>query len=431
MIKSKYETLSRKQMQKVQLKRLQKTAKKVYKNVPFYKERFKALGVKPKDIKSLKDIQKLPFTTKQDLRNNYPFGLLAVNRDEIVRIHSSSGTTGKPTVAAYTQNDLDMWADALGRIFVMGGANKKDMMHNMTGYGLFTGGLGFDEAAKRLGVGVVPSSTGFTSRQLMLMKDFGATLLGSTTSFVLHLAEVAKEEGYDLKKDFNIRAAFFGAESSSWELKDEISRLWGMKCFDIYGLTEMIGPGVAGNCEGSRLLHINEDLFYPEIINPKTGEVLPIGEKGELVITTLKKEAMPLIRYRTGDITSLDDSKCKCGRTNIKMTNVSGRSDDMLVINGVNIFPSQIEFAITSTEHVSLNYQIIADKKGHLDKLEIDVEIDQDHVTDDMRVLEKIKSDLEAALHQHLYIKADVRLLEPKSIPRSMGKAVRIIDKRS
>lgn len=431
MIKSKEECLGKEELKVLQSQRLKQTVNLVYKNVEFYRKKFKTLGITPEDINSIKDIDKLPFTTKKDLRANYPFGLLAVDMDKVVRLHSSSGTTGKPTVVAYTQKDMDTWAEAMGRIFCMGEVTCKDIMQNSHGYGLFTGGLGFDEASKKLGVATLPSSTGFTSRQLMLLKDFGATVLTATPSFALHLAETAQKEGYDIHKDFKVRVGFFGAEPTSQGLRDTISDIWGITYHQVYGLSEIIGPGVAGNCSESELLHVSEDLFYPEIINPKTGDVLGDGEYGELVITTLTKEALPLLRYRTGDITRLTREKCKCGRTTARIEGIKGRSDDMLVVNGVNVFPSQVEHVISLVEGVTLNYQIIAYKKGHLDRLEIDIELDENLISDDIVTLENIKKNLIKAFHQHLYINVDVKLVTPRSIPRSEGKAVRVIDKRS
>jgi phenylacetate-CoA ligase len=427
---SKNESLSKDELEAWQLSHLKETLIRVFHLVPFYKQKFEELGIRPEDIKTLKDISKLPFTKKQDLRDNYPFGLFAVEMDQIVRVHSSSGTTGKPTVVGYTEHDMDVWAEVMGRVLTAGGLTCKDILHNATGYGLFTGGLGFHSAAERMKIAVIPSSTGFTSRQLLLLKDFKATAITGTPSFALHLAEKAKEEGYDIKKDFCLKVGFFGAEPASEGLKNEISNVWGIDYHEVYGLSEIIGPGVASSCKHSSLLHVNEDHFYPEIIDPKTGEVLEDGQRGELVITTLTKQALPIIRYRTGDITSITRVPCKCGRTLCRIESIVGRSDDMLVINGVNVFPSQIEHVLSKIEDITINYQIIADKKGYLDKLEIDIELSENFMSDDVGDLTRLKNKIQHELLNALYINVDVRLVAPKSIVRSEGKAIRVIDKR-
>ena len=430
MIWSKDETLSRDELDKLQTKRLKETVARVYGAVPFYKKKFNELGIVPGDIKSIHDISKLPFTKKQDLRDNYPFGLFAVKQDAVVRIHSSSGTTGKPTVVGYTKNDMDIWNEVVARCCTMSGVNSEDTVHNAYGYGLFTGGLGLHDGAQTVGAAVVPSSGGFTSRQLLLMKDFGATTLASTPSFALHLAEVAIKEGYDLKKDFKLKCGIFGAEPTSEGLKEEVARVWGIEYYEVYGMSEIIGPGVSNSCSEHNGLHIFEDHFYPEIIDPKTAEVLPYGEKGELVITSLTKQAFPIIRYRTGDITSLDQTPCRCGRTHVRMKSVMGRVDDMLIVNGVNVFPSQVEHVLASIEEITLNYQIIADKKGYLDSLEIMVEVNDTMPMDSIGALENLKKKIQGELLNNLYINAKIKLVEPRSIERSMGKAVRVIDKR-
>ncbi len=430
MIWNKIESASREEIEKVQLRRLKDVVKRVYALSPFYKQKFDEMGITPDDIKTLEDIQKLPFTKKQDLRDNYPFGLFTVPMSEVVRIHSSSGTTGKPTVVGYTEHDMEVWDEVMMRCLSMGDVNSKDVCHNAYGYGLFTGGLGFHEAAQKIGAAVVPASGGFTDRQLMLMRDFGATVLFATPSFALHLAEKARAAGPDFIKDYKLRCGFFGAEPTSEGLRREVAEAWDIEYYEVYGLSEIIGPGVSCSCNKGRGLHIQEDHFYPEIIDPKTGEVLPDGEEGELVITTLTKQALPIIRYRTGDITRLYREPCACGRTTVRMESVLGRADDMLIINGVNVYPSQVEHVIANTEGVTLNYQIVADKKGHLDKLEILVEVSDDIMMDNVAALEKIKKDLQNALLNNLYINANIVLVEPKTIERSMGKAVRIIDKR-
>jgi phenylacetate-CoA ligase len=430
MIWSKEETLPKSEMRSLQTARLKEIIERVYYLVPFYKKKFDECGISPDSVKSLDDLQKLPFTKKQDLRDNYPYGMFAVPMGEIVRIHSSSGTTGKPTVVGYTESDMNIWAEVMARAFRMGGVTSQDIMQNSHGYGLFTGGLGFHAAAEKMKVAVIPSSTGFTSRQLLLLKDFGATALTATPSFALHLAEVAKNEGYDIKRDFNLRVGFFGAEPTSIGMKEEIARVWGIEYHEIYGMSEIIGPGVGCNCNHTKLLHFQEDHFYPEIIDPKSGEVLPEGERGELVVTTLTKQALPLIRYRTGDITTLTRVPCKCGRTTARIESILGRSDDMLLIGGVNVFPSQIEHVLSTIKGIALHYQIIAKKKGYLDKLEIDVEVDESIMADDVARLETLKANISKALLNNLYINVEVKLVAPKSIARSEGKSVRVIDER-
>ncbi|SNR84653.1 phenylacetate--CoA ligase family protein [Desulfurobacterium atlanticum] len=421
--------ISREELSAIQLKRLKETVERAYYLVPFYRKKFEEANIKPSDINTLEDIKKLPFTVKQDLRDNYPFGLFAVPIEQIVRIHSSSGTTGKPTVVGYTEHDMKVWQEVMIRTYLMADVNEKDVVHNAYGYGLFTGGLGFHDAAQAIGAAVVPASGGFTKRQLMLMKDFGTTILCCTPSFALHLAEVAREEGYDLKKDFKLRAGFFGAEPASKGLKETVAKLWGIQYVEAYGLSEIIGPGVAATCKYGNL-HIFEDHFYPEIIDPETGEVLPDGEEGELVLTTLTKQALPMIRYRTKDITVLRREPCPCGRTIVYMENIKGRSDDMLIVNGVNVFPSQIEHVITKIEGLTPNYIIVVDKKGVLDKLEVWIEVDEMMLTDGIGSLDNLKRKIEEDLLNYLFIKAKVKLVEPKTLERSMGKAKRIVDRR-
>ncbi len=429
MIFNKIESAPREEIEKLQLKRLKDVVNRVYHLSPFYKDKFDELGIAPDDIKTLKDIEKLPFTKKKDLRDNYPFGLFTVPMSEVVRIHSSSGTTGKPTVVGYTSVDMDIWNEVMMRVYAMGDVTSKDIVHNAYGYGLFTGGLGFHEAAQKLGATIVPASGGFTERQLMLMRDFGATVLCATPSFALHLAEVARREGPEFRKDYKLKVGFFGAEPTSEGLRQEVANAWQIEYIEIYGLSEIIGPGVSGSCNKGIGLHINEDHFYPEIINPKTGEVLPYGEEGELVITTLTKQALPIIRYRTGDITRLHKEPCECGRTFVRMESVKGRADDMLIINGVNVYPSQIEHVIANYDDVSLNYQIVAEKKGYLDKLELIIETDE-NIPFNEKELIRIKKELQHLLLNNLYINASITLVKPNTIQRVMGKAQRIIDKR-
>ena len=350
--------------------------------------------------------------------------------DQIVRIHSSSGTTGKPTVVGYTHHDMQIWNDVMKRVYAMADVTSKDIVHNAYGYGLFTGGLGFHAAAEDIGAAIVPSSGGFTGRQVMLLKDFSATILACTPSFALHLAEVARKEGYDPQKDFQLRAGIFGAEPVSKGLKAEIEKQWGINYHEVYGLSEIIGPGVSASCGYGEYLHVFEDHFYPEIIHPITGDLLPFGERGELVFTTLTKQGFPLIRYRTGDMTVLHPEPCRCGRTVVSMESIVGRTDDMLIVNGVNVFPSQVEHVISQLEGLTLNYVIIADKKGYLDKLELMVEINEDVMIDNLGEMEKLKENIQSALQNHLYIKAAVKLVEPRTLERSTGKAIRVIDKR-
>jgi len=421
--------IPKEELRALQLERLKETLQRAYHLVPFYKKKFDEAGVKPEEIGSLEDLRKLPFTTKQDLRDNYPFGLFAVPMEQVVRIHSSSGTTGKPTVVGYTEHDIKVWTEVMVRTLLMAGVNPKDIVHNAYGYGLFTGGLGFHYGAEAIGAAVVPASGGFTKRQLMLMKDFGATILCCTPSFALHLYEVAKEEGYDVERDFKLRAGFFGAEPASEGLRRAVAQSWGIDYHEAYGLSEIIGPGVAASCEHGSL-HIFEDHFIPEVIDPETGEVLPDGEEGELVFTTITKQALPMIRYRTKDITVLHREPCRCGRTIVWMESIKGRADDMLIVNGVNVFPSQVEHVITKVEGVTPNYVIVVDKKGVLDKLEVWVEVDERFLTDGVGTLERLKKKLEEELLNNLFINAKVKLVEPKTLERSMGKAKRIVDRR-
>ena len=431
MIWNEIESSRREDIEKLQLNRLKDTVERVYSLTPFYKEKFKEMGgLTPDDINSLDDVRKLPFTTKKDLRAHYPFGLFTVPMSEVVRVHSSSGTTGKPTVVGYTKADMNVWDEVMARVFTMAGASSEDVVHNGYGYGLFTGGLGFHNGAEKVGATIIPASGGMTDRQLMLMRDFGATVLAATPSFSLHMAEVAKKAGSNYLKDYKLKAGIFGAEPTSSGLKKEVAEAWGIDYHEVYGLSEIIGPGVACSCKESELLHVFEDHFLFEIIDTKTKQPVADGKRGELVITTLTKQALPLLRYRTGDITSIIKEPCKCGRTLIRMESIVGRADDMLIISGVNVYPSQIEHVIANTEGVTLNYQIIADKKGHLDKLEIHVEVTDEIMSDSLGEMAVIKKTIQSALLNNLYINANVILVQPRSIARSEGKAVRIIDKR-
>ncbi len=419
----------REAMEALQARRLRDMVSRVHHLVPFYRERFREAGVSPADIVSVSDLARLPFTTKQDLRDHYPFGLFAAPLSQVVRIHSSSGTTGKPTVVGYTAHDLDVWKEVMARTFRMAGVGPGDVVHNAYGYGLFTGGLGFHYGAEAVGAAIIPSGGGFTKRQLLLMKDFGATVLCCTPSFALHLSEVAREEGYSIREDFRIRAGFFGAEPASEGLRAAVRDAWGIEYHETYGLSEIIGPGVAASCPHGRL-HINEDHFLPEVIDPATGQPLPYGEEGELVLTTVSKQALPIIRYRTRDITCLHPEPCPCGRTLISMESVKGRSDDMLIVNGVNVFPSQVEHVLTKVEGLTPNYVIVLEKKGVLDRLEVWVEVDERTFDDGIGALEGLKKRLESEMLNELYINVRVKLVEPKTLERSMGKAQRIVDKR-
>lgn len=425
-----FETLPRPALEALQLKRLQNVLERVYANVPFYKKSFDAAGIKPGDLKSLDDIQRLPFTTKQDMRDSYPYGLFAAPMEEIVRIHASSGTTGKPTVVGYTLKDIDTWSELMARSFVSAGVHKGDIIHNAYGYGLFTGGLGAHYGAERLGASVIPISGGNTKRQIMIMQDFGSTVLTCTPSYSLFMAEEAKNEGVDFKK-LKLKVGIFGAEPWSEAMRGEIEQKLNLAAIDIYGLSEIMGPGVAIECiEAKKGLHIWEDHFIPEIINPETGERLPEGERGELVITTITKQGIPLIRYRTRDITSLTYQPCICGRTHARITRMSGRSDDMLIIRGVNVFPSQIESVLVGIEGVEPHYLLVVDRVGTLDTLEVQVEVNEQLFSDEVKELQKLSRQIEKEIKDMLGVTCKAKLVEPKSIQRSEGKAKRVIDNR-
>jgi len=425
-----FETLPREALEAIQLKRLKNTVERVYATVPFYRRKFDEAGVKPDQIKSLDDLKRLPFTTKQDLRENYPFGLFAVPMENVVRIHASSGTTGKPTVVGYTARDVETWAELMARALSAAGATRGDIIHNAYGYGLFTGGLGVHYGAEKLGASVIPISGGNTKRQIMIMRDFGSTILTCTPSYALHLAEVAVEMGID-PRSLKLKAGLFGAEPWSERMRDEIEKALDLVALDIYGLSEIIGPGVSVEClEAKRGLHIFEDHFIPEIIDPETGENLPYGETGELVITTITKEAFPVIRYRTRDITSLNPEPCVCGRTHIRMNRITGRSDDMLIIRGVNVFPSQIESVLMEIEEVEPHYQLIVEREGNLDVLTVMVEVGEQAFSDEVKKLQQLEKKIEKNIKEYLGVSARVQLVEPKLIERSAGKAKRVIDKR-
>ena len=418
-------------IKKTQLERLQKMVEKVYAKVPFYRQKFDQSGITPDSISCLEDIAKIPFTSKHELRQTYPFGLLACKHEELTEIHTSSGTTGTPVVGAYTEGDIDVWSESVARSLTMAGCGKNDTVQNSYGYGLFTGGLGVHYGARRIGANIIPISTGNTQRQLALMQDFKTTILTSTPSYALYLAETAKREGFSIK-GLSLKAGTFGAEPWSENMRTEIEQNFSIIAHDIYGLTELMGPGVAAECEYKNGLHVNEDYFYPEVINPDTGEILPDGEKGELVITNLMRDGSPILRYRTRDITYLMREPCACGRTLVRIHRLLGRTDDMMIIRGVNCFPSQIENVLMRIKGTQPQYQIIIDRGAtHLDEIEIRVEVQESVFSDVTREMERLRKQIHDELRHALGISAHVRLVGPRSIPRSEGKAQRIIDKRS
>lgn len=425
------ECMSKEAMESLQFARLKNLVERVYNTVPFYKEKLDAAGIKPSDIKSLADISKLPFTTKADLRETYPYGLLAVPQSEIVEIHMSSGTTGTPVVDAYTNKDLDDWAEGMARTLSAAGATRNSTIQNAYGYGLFTGGMGVHHGSRKLGATVIPISSGNTQKQLMLMRDFKSNLFTCTPSYAMYMAEQAKEMGVDVKS-LSLKAACLGAEPWSEGMRAEIEKAWGIKAYDIYGLTEITGPGVAFECEAQYGMHVNEDLWYPEIIDPETEQPVPDGEKGELVFTTITKEGTPLIRYRTRDITFIIPEKCSCGRTTRRIHRLFGRTDDMLIIRGVNVFPSQIENALVQIQGVEPNYQIIVDRNPdtHLDEAELQVEVSPEHFSDETKNMEALRNKISEVMKSKLGILLKIKLVEPKSIERSIGKAKRVIDNR-
>lgn len=425
------ESLPKDELQALQLRRLQDLCARIYANVPFYQRRFDEIGITPKDIKSLSDIKYLPFTEKQDLRNNYPYGLFAVPKENIVRLHASSGTTGKATVVGYTQRDIDNWANCMARSYASVGLTQKDMLHIAYGYGLFTGGLGAHYGAERLGAVAIPMSGGSTKRQVQLMKDFGATALCCTPSYALYLYEAAKEAGIN-PQELPLRIGVFGAEPWTENMRHDLEEKLGIKAYNIYGLSEVMGPGVAVECmEGSHgMMHIQEDQFYPEIIDPITGEQLPDGEEGELVLTTLTKEGIPLLRYRTRDITSINNVPCACGRTFRRITRLKGRSDDMLIIRGVNVYPSQIESIIVEAEGTAPHYQIVLAREGALDTVEVLIEVAENSFDDTIKSLQKREQKIQKTIKEFLGVTTKVRLVEPKSIERTEGKAKHVIDNR-
>jgi len=424
-----YEMISRDALEELQLHRLQSAIKWAYDKVPFYHQRFKEIGVSPRDIKNIKDIEKLPFTTKDDLRDNYPYGLFAVPLDKVVRIHSSSGTKGKPVVAGYTKGDINTWAELVARIVTAGGVMAKDVAQIAFGYGLFTGGFGLHYGLERVGATVIPASAGNTQRQIMIMKDFKTTALISTPSYALYMAEVGQDMGVDFN-DMPLRVGLFGAEPCSDLVREEIEKRLGITATDNYGLTEVMGPGVAGECLEKNGLHINEDHFIVEVIDPETGEVLPWGEEGELVFTSLTKEAFPVVRFRTRDISNLSTEPCSCGRTLVKMAKVTRRTDDMFIVRGVNVFPSQIEEVLLEIEGIEPHYQIVLDRKKGLDELEVWVEVSENIFPDAMKKLVEFEENVRDKIHTAIGLNAKIKLVEPRTIERTSGKAKRVIDNR-
>ena len=422
------ETAPREVLHWIQSRRLVKMVENCYNNVPLYKKRFDEMGLLPGDIKSIDDIHKLPFTYKTDLRDNYPFGMIAVPKEQLVRIHASSGTTGKQTVVGYTKNDIDVWAKGAARALVAAGATKSDYIHVSYGYGLFTGGLGLHYGAEMLGATAIPVSSGNTKRQVDILRDYGSDFLCCTPSYAMYIGETVRDMGID-PKTLKLRGGIFGAEAWSENMRREIEKILDIKAYDIYGQSEIAGPGVSFECKEQTGMHINEDFFYPEIIDPETGEQLPDGEYGELVFTCIGKEALPLLRYRTRDICKLSHKPCSCGRTLVKMSKTRGRTDDMLIIRGINVFPSQVEHVLLSL-NMEPNYQIIVDRKNNLDTMEVQVEMSDQMFSDKVRNLEDVEHNIAAALQSTLNIAAKIRLVEPKSLPRSEGKAKRVIDKR-
>jgi len=424
------ETASREEIKEIQLNNLKECVKRVYSNVPLYKEKFDQAGLVPEDIKTLDDLKKIPFTYKEDLRKTYPFGMFAVPQKDVVRVHASSGTTGKPTVVGYTQNDLDMWSNVMARLCMAGGATAEDTAQVAFGYGLFTGAFGLHYALEKIGATVIPASSGNTEKQIMLMKDFGTTILISTPSYALYISEVMANMGIDPKRDLKLKYGLFGAEASTEEMRRELEERLGITATENYGLSEIIGPGVSGECMHKCGMHINEDHFIVEIIDSKTGEVLPDGEQGEVVISAVTKEALPILRYRTKDISHLITDQCGCGRTLARMAKIKGRSDDMLVIRGVNVFPSQIEEVLLGSQDIEPHYEIIVSRENWLDQIEILVEIADASLLENYAKLEGLQNGICAKLRTMLSIDAKVRLVEPHTLKRFQGKAQRVTDLR-
>lgn len=424
-----FECMDRDGIRRIQNERLTETVERAYFNVPYYRHKMQEAGLGPESIRAIDDLSKLPFTTKNDLRDNYPFGLFAVPMSEIVRVHASSGTTGKPTVVGYTRNDIAIWSEVMARTLTCAGANRNDFIQVAYGYGLFTGGLGLHYGGEKIGASVIPISGGNTVRQIQLMHDFGSTVLACTPSYALFLAEAIQESGIS-RKEFKLRVGVFGAEPWTENMRKEIEDKLEIKAIDIYGLSEVIGPGVASECLVQEGLHINEDHFYPEVIDPVTLENLPEGSTGELVFTTLTKEGLPLIRYRTRDLTRLTYDICKCGRTMVRMDKCLGRSDDMLIIRGVNLFPSQVESVLLEMSEIKPHYLLTVDRVNNLDTLELKVEIDEAFFQDKISQMEGLRQKIQTNLENALGLGLKVMLVEPKTIERSEGKAKHVIDKR-
>jgi phenylacetate-CoA ligase len=424
-----YEAMPRSELKRLQLERLKQQVRHAYQQVPFYRTRFKEAGITPDDITSLEDVTRLPFTNKNDFRDNYPYGLMAVPLSQVVRVHASSGTTGKPIIAPYTARDIDTWANLIARNLVSAGVHQGDVIQNAYGYGLFTGGLGYHYGGEKLGATVIPSSVGNTKRQLMLIQDLGTTTLACTPSYALILAETAQELGVDLTAT-KLRVAICGAEPWTEKMRAEIETKLGITAVDNYGLTELVGPGVSCECHYKQGMHIWEDHFLAELVNPASSEPLPYGEQGELVLTTLTKEALPVIRFRTHDLVTLTPGECRCGRNFVRMSKIHGRTDDMLIIRGVNVFPTQIESALLAINGVEPYYQIIVDREHHLDELEIWVEVSEAIFSDEVRVLKEMEERVRAEMTSVLGISTRIKLVEPRTITRTEGKARRVIDRR-
>lgn len=423
------ETMSRPDLEELQLKKLQATVKRAFDKIPYYNKRYSESEVYPEDIETLKDIEKLPFITKDDLRESYPFGLFAVDIKDIKELHSSSGTTGKPVVSGYTEKDLDTWAETTARGLTMMGLGENDIIQNTHGYGMFTGGFGVHYGSHKIGATIIPISTGQTRRQIEIMSDFGTTGLIFTPSYGIHIGEVALEDGID-PKDLGIKAIGFGAEMWTEEIRQKVEELFGAKAYNIYGLTELMGPGVGVECKAQQGLHIAEDIYYPEIIEPNTGKVIGGDKPGELVLTNLEREGMPIIRFRTKDLTTITYEKCSCGRTHARMSRITGRSDDMIKVKGVAIFPSQIEKALLKVGDVEPHYMIIVTRPGTLDEIEVKVEASKDLFFDGVKEMMAIKNKIGKSIENETGIRVKVTLVEPKTLPRFEGKAKRVIDKR-
>jgi phenylacetate-CoA ligase len=424
------ETMPAEELKKHQLKKLKEQVKHCYENSSFYRKKFDSVGLKPENIRSLDDLQKIPFTVKSDLRDNYPFGMVAAKSDEIVEIHSSSGTTGNPIIDAYTKNDMDVWQELMARSIYTTGGRRQDVIHIAYGYGLFTGGLGFHYGAQKVGAKIVPASGGMTQRQIKLMKDLGVTILACTPSFAVYLAETMAQEGVNPRKDLKLRSGMFGAEPWSDKIRERIEQELGIEAFDVYGLTELCGPGVSIECEKHKGLHIWEDHFIVETIDPDTGEALPAGEEGELVFTTLTKTGLPMLRYRTRDISKIETAKCECGRTHARMLRVHGRSDDMLIVRGVNIFPSQIEYVVMCFSELATQYLIVLDRPGALDTFLVKVELSEQAAKNPQLDKNALKNCIQQRIHIVTGLTADVEIVNPGELPRTEGKAKRVLDLR-